>query len=90
MPPVGFEPTISAGDRPQAKSKYTIMNFTHKVVKVVVVVVVVVVVLVVIVAVILVVLVTVVVVVVVIVACGRSPAEIVGSNPTGGMDICLL
>ena len=22
--------------------------------------------------------------------CGRSPAEIVGSNPTGGMDICLL
>jgi len=20
----------------------------------------------------------------------RSPAEIVGSNPTGGMDICLL
>jgi len=21
---------------------------------------------------------------------GRSPAEIVGSNPTGGMDICLL
>ena len=23
-------------------------------------------------------------------ACGRSPAEIVGSNPTGGMDICLL
>ena len=24
------------------------------------------------------------------VAVGRSPAEIVGSNPTGGMDICLL
>ena len=23
-------------------------------------------------------------------ACGRSPAEIVGSNPSGGMDICLL
>ena len=23
-------------------------------------------------------------------ATGRSPAEIVGSNPTGGMDICLL
>jgi len=23
-------------------------------------------------------------------AWGRSPAEIVGSNPTGGMDICLL
>ena len=23
-------------------------------------------------------------------ACGSSPAEIVGSNPTGGMDICLL
>ena len=22
--------------------------------------------------------------------CGRSPAEIVGSNPTGGMDLCLL
>ena len=22
--------------------------------------------------------------------CGRSPAEIVGSNPTRGMDICLL
>jgi hypothetical protein len=21
---------------------------------------------------------------------GRSPAEIVGSNPTGGMDVCLL
>ena len=21
---------------------------------------------------------------------GRSPAEILGSNPTGGMDICLL
>ena len=21
---------------------------------------------------------------------GRSPAEIVGSNPTGGMDFCLL
>jgi hypothetical protein len=21
---------------------------------------------------------------------GRTPAEIVGSNPTGGMDICLL
>jgi len=37
-PLVGFEPTISAGERPQAS----------------------------------------------------SPAEIVGSNPTGGMDICLL
>jgi len=24
------------------------------------------------------------------VAAGRSPAEIVGSNPTGGMGICLL
>jgi len=24
------------------------------------------------------------------VATGRSPAEILGSNPTGGMDICLL
>ena len=23
-------------------------------------------------------------------AAGRTPAEIVGSNPTGGMDICLL
>ena len=23
-------------------------------------------------------------------AAGRSPAEMVGSNPTGGMDICLL
>ena len=23
-------------------------------------------------------------------ACGRSPTEIVGSNPTGDMDICLL
>jgi hypothetical protein len=23
-------------------------------------------------------------------SCGRSPTEIVGSNPTGGMDICLL
>jgi hypothetical protein len=23
-------------------------------------------------------------------ACGRSPADIVGSNPSGGMDICLL
>jgi hypothetical protein len=22
--------------------------------------------------------------------CGRSPADIVGSNPTGGMDICLF
>ena len=22
--------------------------------------------------------------------CGRSPGEILGSNPTGGMDICLL
>ena len=22
--------------------------------------------------------------------CGRSPTEIVGSNPTGGMDVCLL
>ena len=21
---------------------------------------------------------------------GRSPTEIVGSNPTGGMDVCLL
>ena len=37
MPPVGFEPKISAGERQ-----------------------------------------------------GCSPAEIVGSNPTGGMDICLL
>ena len=37
MPPVGFEPKISAGERQ-----------------------------------------------------GRSSAEIVGSNPTGGMDICLL
>ena len=37
MPPVGFEPKISAGERQ-----------------------------------------------------GRWPAEIVGSNPTGGMDICLL
>jgi hypothetical protein len=24
------------------------------------------------------------------IVCGRLPAEIVGSNPTGGMDICLL
>jgi len=24
------------------------------------------------------------------VGAGRSPAEILGSNPTGGMDICLL
>ena len=24
------------------------------------------------------------------ISAGRSPAEIVGSNPTGGMDICLL
>ena len=24
------------------------------------------------------------------VVCDRSPAEIVGSNPTGGMDVCLL
>ena len=39
MPPVGFEPTISAGERLQA---------------------------------------------------ARLLAEIVGSNPTGGMDICLL
>ena len=23
-------------------------------------------------------------------ACGRSPAEILGSNPTGSTDICLL
>ena len=23
-------------------------------------------------------------------ATGHSPAEIVGSNPTGGMDVCLL
>ena len=23
-------------------------------------------------------------------ACGRSPAEILGSNPTGGMGICLF
>ena len=30
------------------------------------------------------------IVVVVVVAAGRSPAEILGSNPTGGMDICLL
>jgi hypothetical protein len=22
--------------------------------------------------------------------CGRSPADIVGSNPTEGMDVCLL
>ena len=22
--------------------------------------------------------------------CGRSPAEILGSNPTEGMDVCLL
>ena len=22
--------------------------------------------------------------------CGRLPAEIAGSNPTGGMDVCLL
>jgi hypothetical protein len=22
--------------------------------------------------------------------CGRSPAEIAGSNPTSGMDVCLL
>jgi len=22
--------------------------------------------------------------------CGRSPAEIVGSNPIGGIDVCLL
>ena len=22
--------------------------------------------------------------------CGRSPAGIVGLNPTGGMDVCLL
>jgi len=22
--------------------------------------------------------------------CGRSPADIVGSNPAGGMDVCLL
>jgi hypothetical protein len=22
--------------------------------------------------------------------CGRSHAEIVGSNPAGGMDVCLL
>ena len=22
--------------------------------------------------------------------CGRSPAEIVGSNPTRGVDVCLL
>jgi hypothetical protein len=22
--------------------------------------------------------------------CGRSPTEVVGSNPTGGMDVCLL
>jgi hypothetical protein len=22
--------------------------------------------------------------------CGRSPAEVVDSNPTGGMDVCLL
>jgi hypothetical protein len=22
--------------------------------------------------------------------CGRSPAEIVGLNPAGGMDVCLL
>ena len=23
-------------------------------------------------------------------ACGRSPAEIVGPNPTGGMDVCVV
>ena len=40
MLPVGFEPKISAGERPAV--------------------------------------------------CGRSPAEIMGSNPTGAMDICLL
>ena len=22
--------------------------------------------------------------------CGRSPAEIAGSNPPGGIDVCLL
>ena len=22
--------------------------------------------------------------------CGRSPAKVVGSNPTGGIDVCLL
>ena len=22
--------------------------------------------------------------------CGRPPAEIVGSNPTGGMDVCIF
>ena len=22
--------------------------------------------------------------------CGRSPAETVGSNPTGGMDVCCV
>ena len=22
--------------------------------------------------------------------CGRSPAEIMGSNPTGGMDVCVV
>ena len=22
--------------------------------------------------------------------CGRSPAETVGSNPTGAMDVCVL
>ena len=22
--------------------------------------------------------------------CGRSPAEIIGSNPTGGIGVCLL
>jgi len=22
--------------------------------------------------------------------CGRSPAEVLGTNPTGGMDVCLL
>ena len=22
--------------------------------------------------------------------CGHSPAEIVGSNPAGGMDVCML
>jgi len=46
MPPVRFEPTISAGERPQAAHLLR--------------------------------------------SWGRSPAEIVGSNPTGDMDICLL
>jgi len=30
------------------------------------------------------------VIVIILTVCGRSPAEIVGSNPTGSMDVCLL